>query len=385
MKKNFCAILLLILTHGWLGAQQNRYRGIPNRVEVVNPYWNSYKEEYKVRDDTAMRKSLELGVSSYSLVEYCLGIDYLLEHLENSAEAQDSWLEYMDSLKSFSQGKFARSGIVPLESQFFLATLRRNEDELKKLYPNAYPFLIKNTPPMYEYAYRAADYESILLKMGFSEVKGEGIMYDLLLLEDTSLLKVIEGNQWLKDRYIAWLTNEVPDESFYFEVSDARAALILMRKILYPWNIFRQDRSPLSQLTAEQLEKIMVVQTHPIPQNSPVRVLNGIWQGRFGDTKEIFFLNGYSDVDNSANRVTGKSKFVGQPDSKYVPMDGSYKDKGDYFLLEMVEQPDTAEWNGVFKYQVDKKTRIIKGTWQSNNGMLVREFELKKINEDKWW
>jgi len=90
-------------------------------------------------------------------------------------------------------------------------------------------------------------------------------------------------------------------------------------------------------------------------------------------------------VSNNDNKVTGKSKFVGQPDSKFVLMVGNYKDKGTYFEIEMIEQPDTAQWNGIFKYQINKETRILKGTWESNNRELKREFELKKRAEDEWW
>jgi hypothetical protein len=30
---------------------------------------------------------------------------------------------------------------------------------------------------------------------------------------------------------------------------------------------------------------------------------------------------------------------------------------------------------------VDKKSQIMKGTWKSNNGQLIREFEIPKISE----
>ncbi len=131
--------------------------------------------------------------------------------------------------------------------------------------------------------------------------------------------------------------------------------------------------------------KIKVVRPKPVPQYSPLRVINGAWQGAFGSEKEIYIINSYSDVSNNDNKVTGKSKFVGQPDSKFVLMVGNYKDKGTYFEIEMIEQPDTAQWNGIFKYQINKETRILKGTWESNNRELKREFELKKRAEDEWW
>lgn len=140
----------------------------------------------------------------------------------------------------------------------------------------------------------------------------------------------------------------------------------------------------LAKESAPFIDNIRIFRYRPPADDSPLRVINGIWQGSFGDTKEIYFLNTYSNYNNEDNKVTGKSKFVGQPDRKYVQMVGNYKDNGDYFSIEMVEQPDTAQWNGVFKYQINKKTRIIKGYWQSNNGKLKRKFELKKISEDNW-
>lgn len=367
-----------------LYGQINRYNGIANDVNIMNPYWSNYKKDIKAKHLASIEKSISRSINNYTLVEYCFALDELLAELEDNENAQNGWLLYMDSLVTYSCGNSPRAGIVPLESQFFIATLKKNETEIKKNYPNAYTFLIKNTPPLFEYGYKPVDYESILLEKGFSEIKGEGIIFDLLLLEDVFLLNVIENNTGLTKRYNTWLTYKVPDRSFAFEYSDDKAGEILQRKYLYLWNIFRRQNDKLSQYTAEQLLKVQVVRPKPIPQDSPLRIINGIWQGTFGDKKEIYFLNGYSNVNNNANKVTGKSKIIGQPDSKYVPMVGNYKDKDSYFEIEMIEQPDTAQWNGIFRYQINKETRLLKGTWESNNGNLKREFELKKISEDEW-
>lgn len=377
------SLVVIILSTNLIIGQNNRYKGIVNDVSIMNPYWSNYKESIRVKHQEAIDKSIERGIDNYTLIEYCFALNHLLSKIETSPEAQEAWLFYMDSLLLFCQQGDVRSGIVPLEAQVFIATLKRNEQWLRNSYPNAYDFLIQNTPTMTEYGYKPSEYESLLQEKGFSEIKGEGVVFDLLLLEDVYLLNIIENNPNLKKRFITWLTYEVPDRSFAFEYSDDRASEILRRKFLYLYNIFNKQESELAKYTAEQLLKIKVVRPMPIPQDSPLRIINGTWQGAFGD-KEIYFLNGYSNVNNDSNKVTGESKFVGQPDSKYVPMVGNYKDKGSYFEIEMIEQPDTAQWNGVFKYKIDKETRVLKGTWESNNGKLKREFELKKVSEDEW-
>lgn len=383
MKLLYSLVLIVLFTSVVIG-QNSRYKGIVNDVSIMNPYWSNYKESIRIKHREAIEKTIERGIDNYTLIEYCFALNYLLARIEKSPEVYEDWLSYMDSLFLFCQGEDLRSGIVPIESQVFIATLKRNEQMLRSSYPKAYEFLIQNTPDMAKYSYKPSDYESLLQEKGFSEIRGEGIIFDLLLLEDVYLLNIIENNADLSKRFNTWLTYKVPDRSFAFEYSDDRASEVLTRKFLYLYNIFDKQESVLAKYTAEQLLKIKVVRPKPVPNDSPIKVINGKWQGAFSDNKEIYLLNGYSNVENTANKVTGKSKFAGQPDSKYVPMIGSYKDKGSYFEIEMIEQPDTAQWNGIFKYQIDKETRDLKGTWESNNGKLKRNFELKKISEDEW-
>jgi len=385
MKQKHFIILIIVHISIHIYGQDNRYNGIANDVGIMNPFWSNYKEDIKAQHIASIEKSISRSIKNYTLIEYCFALDQLLSKLENNVSTQNEWLLYMDSLVLYSKGNSPRAGIIPLESQFFIATLKKNAAELSRNYPKAYSFLVENTPPMFGYGYKPSDYELILKEKGFSEIKDEGVIFDLLLLEDTSLLNVIEKNPELLKRYHTWLTYNVPDRSFAFEFSEDRASEVLRRKFLYLWNLFKQQNNELAQYTAEQLLKIKVVRPKPVPQYSPLRVINGAWQGAFGSEKEIYIINSYSDVSNNDNKVTGKSKFVGQPDSKFVLMVGNYKDKGTYFEIEMIEQPDTAQWNGIFKYQINKETRILKGTWESNNRELKREFELKKRAEDEWW
>lgn len=384
MRNIYLIVFVLFIVSNQLHSQENRYKGIPNDIVIMNPYWTNYKDVIRAKHIESIKISITRGIDNYTLMEYCFALNELLAYLENNTVIQNQWRLYMDSLVIYSKGNALRSGIVPLESQFFIATLKRNEKELVKSFPNAFSFLISNTPKMTVNGYMSEDYESILLEKGFSEIKGEEIIFDLLSLEDVYLLDIIRNNTELSKRFNMWLTYKVPDRSFAFEFSEDRASEILRRKFLYLWNIFKQQGDELSQYTAKQLLKIKVVHPKSVPQDSPLRIINGTWQGSFGDKKEIYFLNSFSNVNNSANKVTGKSKFVGQPDSKYLSMVGYYKDIGEKFALEMKEQPDTVQWNGVFKYEIDKETRIIKGTWESNNGKLKREFELEKISEDDW-
>jgi hypothetical protein len=76
-----------------------------------------------------------------------------------------------------------------------------------------------------------------------------------------------------------------------------------------------------------------------------------------------------------------KSIFDGQPESKAVSSKGYFTDGGMSIRVNLIELPDTAQWNGEFNIWVNRKTNLMRGTWESNNKKLKREFELEKVKE----
>lgn len=382
--------ILFVLTNAY--GQTNRYKGIPNDVNILNMYWKNYREDTKDMGSyiingkkdiiEGIRRSISRNIANYSLSEYCLIIDYLLEKLDSQEKFRQDWVQYMDSLTLFSQTKAYRAGVVPLESQLFLATLNLNKEELSNKYPIGYDFALNNTPPMYEYGYKPNDYVKVLLEKGFPSPEDKGIMYDMLLLEDVRLIEIIKSKPELEQSFRMWLETVVPSDLFEFVYSEDRTSEIYIRKIEYLRYLLMQEKDNLCAYTAEQIEKIQIVHPHPIDKNANWIVLSGMWEGKFGERTIDFRVSCDDDNLNPEHKLRGKSKFVGQNDRHLVPMTGSFIDKGDVIEVQMVEQPDTAAWNGVFNYTIERKTKTIKGTWESNNKKLRREYVLEKLPDD---
>lgn len=385
-------IILILFVVANANGQTNRYKGVPNDVNILNIYWKNKSDEPKNlgKYQTVGRKeltreirvSIDRNVRNYSLSEYCLIIDYLLEKLDSQEKSRQDWVQYMDSLTLFSQTKAYRAGVVPLESQLFLATLNLNKEELSNKYPIGYDFALNNTPPMYEYGYKPNDYAKVLLEKGFPSPEDKGIMYDMLLLEDVRLIEIIKSKPELEQSFRMWLETVVPSDLFRFVFSEDRARELLTRKIEYLRYLLMQEKDKLCAYTAEQIEKIQIVHPHPIDKNANWIVLSGMWEGKFGERTIDFRVSCDDDNLNPEHKLRGKSKFVGQNDRHLVPMTGSFIDKGDVIEVQMVEQPDTAAWNGVFNYTIERKTKTIKGTWESNNKKLRREYVLEKLPDD---
>ena len=389
MKTKLILMIALLSAMTDVSSQTNRYKGVPNDVNILNMYWKNYREETKDMGSyiingkkeiiEEIRSSISRNITNYSLSEYCLIIDYLLEKLDSCEKMRQDWVHYMDSLNMFSQSKAYRAGVVPLESQFFLATLNLNREELSKKYPIGYDFAANNTPPMYEYGYNPNDYGQILMEKGFTTPEDKGIMYDMLLIEDVRLIEVIKKNPELDLSFLMWLKTVVPSDLFQFVYSDDRVSEMFNRKIEYLRYLLMQSGEELCAYTAEQIDKIQIVHPHPIDKNSNWIVLSGAWKGDFGERVIDFRVSCDDDNLNPEHKLRGSSKFVGQNDRHLVPMTGTFIDKGDIIEVQMVEQPDTAAWNGVFNYIIERKTKRIKGTWVSNNKKLKREYVLEKL------
>lgn len=149
-----------------------------------------------------------------------------------------------------------------------------------------------------------------------------------------------------------------------------------------------------------EVQELVKVLKESLPLNelaNPVDLIKGTWQGAFGNKTINLTIDydasvadeekaeakrtrhGWFENDNFG--VIGKSIFDGQPESKTVPSKGYYHDGGMSVQVNLIELPDTAQWNGEFNLWVNRKTNKMHGTWESNNKKLKREFELEKISE----
>lgn len=155
--------------------------------------------------------------------------------------------------------------------------------------------------------------------------------------------------------------------------------------------------SPCQIPEVQELVKVLE-ESMPLEElANPVDVITGTWRGAFGN-KTINFTIDYDASIAEAEKeyakqtrwgmftdcyfgVLGTSLFEGQPASKAVTSKGYYDDGGKAVRVNLIEQPDTAQWNGEFNIWIDRKTNMMHGTWESNNKKLKREFELEKVKE----
>lgn len=147
----------------------------------------------------------------------------------------------------------------------------------------------------------------------------------------------------------------------------------------------------------QELVKVLEESMPLAELENPVDVIKGTWRGAFGN-KTINLTIDYdasiADEEKAEAKrtrwgmftddyfgVLGKSIFDGQPESKTVPSKGYFHDGGMSVRVNLIELPDTAQWNGEFNLWVNRKTNKMYGTWESNNKKLKREFELEKVSE----
>ena len=130
---------------------------------------------------------------------------------------------------------------------------------------------------------------------------------------------------------------------------------------------------------------------------NPVDVIKGNWRGSFGNKTINLTIEYDASIAESEKAeairtrwgmfkddnfgVLAKSIFDGQSEGKVVSSKGYYTDGGKDIRINLIEQPDTAQWNGEFNLWVNRKTNKMHGTWESNNKKLKREFELEKVKE----
>jgi hypothetical protein len=396
-------VLLFILLVSVIirGHAQYRYSGIQNPPQA-NIYWENYTNEVQKQLISEILDALKISVSSLDLFEYSFVVEELLQSFQNDA-FKERWITYMDSLSSEAMKGHMRSGLIPLQAQFFLATLKANPD-YQEQYSEAFEFISSHTTAMNGLEWRPEQYEEILERFAFSDALGEGIMLEFLMLEDVYLLEIINNNPKLKDRFLIWVEN-LGDIANEFRFNEVRPREMFTRKKFFLTEKLKKSDHPLARISWEPISQIRTGRIHPTPPDSFYKILNGTWQGSFAD-KEIRISIYPVDNVNPERKLTGFNKFTTQDDIKQIDMRGTFGDSGDHFEVTMEEYrlpyDEEPAWKreiiekywggpekfypaessyGVFNVTVDKKSQIMKGTWKSNNGQLIREFEIPKISE----
>lgn len=379
---------------------QNRYEGIQDPPSA-NIYWKNYNEDVKEKLTQEIKDALSLSLTHLSLFEYSFVLEELLQAYSNR-DFQQNWKSYVDSLKITAGKELVGAGLIPLQAQFFHATLQANP-QYKEQYPEAYAFLQKNTPKMEGTGYQPEEYGQVLEDYAFSDIVGEGIMMDFLMLEDVKLLEVIEQNPSLKARYELWVKN-LGDPANRLRYNEFIPSEILTRKKIYLVEKLKRIDHPLAKITWEPIKEIKVSRIRKPSADSFFNQLTGTWEGTYdekGRQIRIYLVPVSNRKDET--QIKGYNKFVYQSDIKQIAMRGTFEDKGDHYHVKMEEykvpfeeEPQwkqdaiIEEWGGpekfypndlsygLFDLKIDKKTKEMTGTWSSKSGKIVREFTIPK-------
>ena len=397
------ASLLIALVS--LGLQaQNRYEGIQNPPSA-NIYWQNYKDEIKEKRTQEIKDALSLSLTHLSLFEYSFVLEEFLQSYSNEG-FEEGWKQYVDSLEVTSGKELIGAGLIPLQAQFFHATLRANS-QYQAQYPEAYAFLKENTPEMLGRGYQPEEYEQVLDAYGFSDATGESIMMDFLMLEDVKLLEVIEQNTSLKARYQVWVEN-LTDPANEFSFNEYRPREMFTRKKYFLISKLQNSDNALAKASWPQIKEIRTSRINlnsKLTDNERFFSLTGTWEGIYdekGRKIRIYLIPLSNRKDKT--QMKGYNKFVYQSDIKQIEMRGTFEDKDDHYEVKMEEykvpfeeEPQwkqdviNEEWGGpekfyphelsygLFNVKIDKKTKEMSGTWSSRSGKLVREFTIPKI------
>ncbi|MCG8320023.1 MAG: hypothetical protein MI921_11010 [Cytophagales bacterium] len=398
-KSILTANLLILFLSLNLNAQ-NRYEGIQDPPSA-NIYWKNYNEDIKKKLTQEIKDALSLSLTHLSLFEYSFVLEELLQAYHNEG-FKEEWKQYADSLETTAGKELIGAGLIPLQAQFFHATLQANP-QYKNQYPEAYTFLQQSTRKMEGMGYQTEEYEQVLEQYAFSDIVGEGIMMDFLMLEDVKLLEVIEQNASLQSRYQLWVEN-LTDPANNFRFNEYRPREIFTRKLFYLVVKLQNSDNILAKSSWPQIKEIRTSRIRKPSPDSFFNQLTGTWEGTYdekGRQIRIYLVPLSNRKDET--QVKGHNKFVYQSDIKQIAMRGTFEDKGGYYHVKMEEYKvpfeEEPQWKqdainedwggpekfypnelsyGLFDLKIDKETKEMTGTWSSKSGKIVREFTIPK-------
>lgn len=342
-------------------------------IRTANPYWTNYAEDIKTQRLENIRKAITRNIANLSLLEYAFVLDQLCVLLKDEV-MRTKWSIFLDNQNR-------RDPIVLLGVKFLKSSIDLN-DYLKKDYQSQYDFIKKSLIIFPEIVLTPERLDSLLEYRGFSEVVGEGKIFDLLVIDNTSVIRKIDSNQKIKLRYETWLNN-LGDDAYGFWFSDDRPSEMFVRERQFLINRLRESKSPLSQKSATAIEGMVVVRIHPNKNGYPLGyqdnptdkdLLVGTWFGQFSETKKIILriltING--------KKVFGQSRMWNEDDTHLVSFEGDYTEVDKKFNLILKEPEKDKPFNGVFELTIDRFSLEMQGKWISYNKQLTRKFQIEK-------
>jgi len=181
--------------------QENRYEGVINDPEVNQDF---------AKGTALIKASISSNLNNLNLFEYSHALPELYSLLEANKIKDVQWKRFVDSLENrvkihkndtlLPYWAVDYTGIIPLQAQFFIASINKNE-KLNKQYPRAFLILKENTSSMLGLGYKPEEFDSLLK---ISEVVGETNFWYFFQLEGCRYVKdVIKKKPKLIEQYRA--------------------------------------------------------------------------------------------------------------------------------------------------------------------------------------
>lgn len=197
MMKQLLILLLVGIMPFDCSAQNNdknvdwpyRYEGI-NNDPAIDPDFEKGSDKIKA--------SIKENLNHLSLFEYAHALPELYELIDQGEIKIADWKSYVDSLESKTKAHMSDTipaywavnhlGLIPLQSDFFLASLHKSE-KLKNKYPKIFNDLVNNTSLMEGLGYQEEHYDSLVRVI---DTKGETNFWFFVQLEDCNIVNQLK-------------------------------------------------------------------------------------------------------------------------------------------------------------------------------------------------
>jgi hypothetical protein len=159
----------------------------------------------------AILNSLNENIHYLNLYEMAHALPELIEHLSSIKKPEDIWDSYIDTLSKnvanynndTSVAHFAKDykGLIPLQAEFFLATLNRNV-KLLNIDDKIYNILSLKTNKLLGLGYRESQYDSLIV---FNDEKGTTTFWYFLQIEDCNVISIVLNSGLISESELATL------------------------------------------------------------------------------------------------------------------------------------------------------------------------------------
>ncbi len=197
MKTTFFIYLIFLINIASF-TQVTKIEGVMNNSSIT-PAFNKGQE--------AIKASIKDSLFNLNLYEYAHALNELYELISSNEVTQQEWNNYIDTLlfevrkeKTDTISPFYATdykGIIPLQAEFFIASLELNED-LKIKYPNEYNTFKKSTSKLLGLGYSQEEIDSLLVLFPQNSTTGTVNFWYFLQVKGCSIIDIAIKKEGVK-------------------------------------------------------------------------------------------------------------------------------------------------------------------------------------------